>query len=47
MTFRKGEFGLYDCRVRSAGGRLFLAFVAGLIFGVVLMVCLFITLAGN
>lgn len=41
MTFRKGEFGLYDCRERLAGGRLLLAFIAGLVFDVVLMVCLF------
>lgn len=42
MMFRKGEFGLYDYRERSAGGRLFLAFFAGLISGVLLMVYLFL-----
>lgn len=45
MTFRKGEFGLYSGRKRPAGGRLLLAFIAVLVFGVVLiMVCLFFTL---
>ena len=37
MNFKKGEFGLHDYRERSASGRLLLAFIAGLISGVVLM----------
>ncbi|HFH2783539.1 TPA: hypothetical protein ACGJP5_004737 [Escherichia coli] len=41
MPFRKGEFGLYDCREQSAAGKLFLAFIAGLVFGVLLTICRF------
>lgn len=41
MIFNKGEFGLYDCRERPVGGRMFLVFIIGLICGVTLMVCLF------
>ncbi len=36
MCYRKskqGEFGLYDCRTPSVFGKLFLAFVAGLLSG--------------
>lgn len=47
MTFRKGEFGLYDCREQSAAGKLFLAFIAGLVFGVLLMICLLFAVTGN
>ena len=47
MTFRKGEFGLYHCRERSAGGRLLLAFIVGIAFGVALMVCLFFAVTGK
>ncbi|EMS0080124.1 TPA: hypothetical protein IBK98_004777 [Escherichia coli] len=31
---RKGQFGIYDCRERPVGGRLLLAFLAGFISGV-------------
>lgn len=31
---RRGQFGIYDCRERPVGGRLLLAFLAGFIFGV-------------
>ncbi len=41
MTYRKGEFGLYDCRDRTISRKIFLAFTSGLVCGVMLVVCLF------
>ncbi len=38
MIYRKGELGLYDCRERSAGRKLFMAFIAGRVCGVMLIV---------
>lgn len=35
---RRGQFGIYDCRERSVGGRLLLAFLAGFIFGVFVVI---------
>ena len=35
---RKGQFGIYDCRECPVGGRLLLAFLAGFIFGVSVVV---------
>ena len=34
MRYRKGEFGLYDCRMPSVFGRLCLAYVVGFLSGV-------------
>lgn len=42
MIYRKGELGLYDCRERSAGRKLFMAFIAGRVCGVMLIVGLFL-----
>lgn len=47
MICRKGELGLYDCRERSAGRKLFMAFIAGLMCGVILIVGLFFIVSGN
>lgn len=47
MSYRKGELGLYDCRERSAGRKLFLVFIAGLMCGVMLIVGLFLIVSGN
>lgn len=35
---RKGQFGIYDCRERLAIGKLLLAFLAGFIFGVSIVI---------
>ncbi|MED0218553.1 hypothetical protein RCU60_03605, partial [Escherichia coli] len=35
---RRGQFGIYDCRERPVGGRLLLAFLAGFISGVSVVV---------
>jgi hypothetical protein len=47
MIYRKGELGLYDCRERSAGRKLFMAFIAGRMCGVMLIVGLFFIVSGN
>ena len=36
--YRKGQFGIYDCRERLVGGGLLLAFLAGFISGVSVVV---------
>lgn len=47
MSFKKGEFGLYDCRKQSAVWKLFWVFIAGLVFGVLSMICMFFAVTGN
>ncbi len=47
MPFKKGEFGLCDCRKQSAVWKLFLVFIAGLVFGVLSMICMFFAVTGN